>query len=74
MFDYSLTNELATAAAATSQQTTRGGYFTVHINNAGQRHPYIVFATSDFQAAKIVKQQTGHMASQHDVEGPYDRF
>lgn len=71
MFDYSLTNELATAAATTP---ARGGYFTVNITNAGQRHPYIVFATSDFQAAKIVKQQTGHMASQHDVEGPYDRF
>ena len=70
MFDYSLTNELATVSA----QAPKGGYFTVNINNAGQRHPYIVFATSDFQAAKLVKQQTGHMASQHDVEGPYDRF
>lgn len=70
MFDYSLNSELATAAAT----TPRGGYFTVHINSAGQRHPYIVFANSDFQAAKIVKQQTGHMASAHDVEGPYTRF
>ncbi len=70
MLDYSLNTELATAAATPA----RGGYFTVNINSAGQRHPYIVFATSDFQAAKLVKQQTGHMASQHDVEGPYDRF
>lgn len=70
MFDCSLNNEPATAVAA----TPKGGYFTVHITSAGQSHPYIVFATSDFQAAKLVKQQTGHMASQHDVEGPYTRF
>lgn len=70
MLDFTFTNELAPAAASAA----RGGYFTVNINNAGQRHPYIVFATSDFQAAKIVKQQTGHMACQNDVEGPYERF
>lgn len=69
MLDFSLNQELATVSAA----APKGGYFTVNINNAGQRHPYVVYAASDFQAAKLVKQQTGHMASQHDVEGPYTR-
>ncbi len=52
----------------------KGGYFTVNIASAGQSHPYIVFAQSDFQAARIVRQETGFMASQHDVEGPYISF
>ena len=52
----------------------QGGYFTVNIPSAGGTLPYVVYAKSDFQAARIVKQETGYMPVQHDVEGPYQRF
>ena len=51
-----------------------GGYYTVHVDVEGQKIPYIVFAASDYQAARMVKNETGYLASQHDVEGPYARF
>lgn len=50
------------------------GYFTVNIPVNGEKMPYVVFARSDFQAARIVRDETGYMASQQDVEGPYSRF
>lgn len=60
-------------AFTTQVAPSKGAYFTVNITAAGQRHPYVVFAQSDFQAARIVRQETGYMAGQHDVEGPYTR-
>lgn len=56
------------------QQHDKGGYYTVHIDVDGAKQPYIVFATSDFQAARMVRMETGFMAGEHDVEGPYQRF
>lgn len=52
---------------------TKGGYFTVTIDAAGQKLPYVVFANSDFEAARIVRRETGYMATQNEVEGPYMR-
>jgi hypothetical protein len=49
-----------------------GGYYTVLIEtNAQRKIPYVVFARSDYQAARIVRDETGHMAQQRDIEGPY---
>ena len=64
------TSQLSQTEAATAQ----GGYFTVNIPVNGEKMPYVVFARSDFQAARIVRDETGYMADQHDVEGPYSRF
>ena len=56
------------------QQAYKGGYYTVHIDVEGAKQPYIVFAASDFHAARMVRSETGYMAQQHEVEGPYQRF
>lgn len=56
------------------QKSEKGGYYTVHIDVDGAKQPYIVFAASDFQAARMVKMETGYLAPEHDVEGPYQRF
>lgn len=52
----------------------QGGYFTVNIPAASGTLPYVVYAKSDYQAARIVKQETGYMPVQQDVEGPFHRF
>ena len=52
----------------------KGGYYTVHVEVDGKKIPYIVFAASDYHAARMVKNETGYLADQHDVEGPYSRF
>lgn len=54
----------------------RSGYYTVQVSFDGlkKKIPYIVFANSDYQAAKIVKDETGYMAPQHDVQGPFARI
>lgn len=53
-----------------------GGYYTVLIDNhlGMEKIPYVVFAQSDYQAARIVREETGVLATQHDVEGPFQRF
>ncbi len=58
---------------AAAQTGSKSGYFTVNIPAAGGMRPYVVFAKSDFQAARIVKQETGYMPLQQDVEGPFQR-
>lgn len=55
------------------QDTGKGGYFTVHVGEGAQKVPYIIFATSDYHAARLVRHQTGYMAAEHEVEGPYQR-
>ena len=55
--------------------TRRGGYYTVLIKtDDGRQIPYSVFATSDYHAARIVKEETGYLAQSHDVEGPMGMF
>jgi hypothetical protein len=64
-----------TDMAYQQEAPAKRGYFTVNIPAAaGQSLPYIVFAKSDFEAARIVKQVTGFMPLQQDVEGPFQRF
>ena len=54
----------------------QGGYYTVLVDMgvAGCKVPYVVFAASDYHAARIVRDETGYLALQHDIEGPYARF
>jgi hypothetical protein len=54
--------------------TPKPGYYTVNLDIDGRKIPYIVFAKSQFQAAHKVKQETGYLATDMDVEGPYQRF
>ena len=56
-----------------TEEQAKGGFYTVNLAVNGRAIPYIVFATSDFQAAKKVKEETGYAAKQEDVEGPYLR-
>lgn len=54
-----------------------GKYYTVLVNadNATQKKiPYLVFAASDYQAARIIRDEIGYMAHQRDIEGPYYRL
>ena len=53
---------------------TKGGYYTVTLDLEGQKIPYTVYAVSDYQAARIVKQEMGIMVREQDVEGPFQRF
>ena len=53
---------------------SKGGYYTVNVDVEGEKIPYVVFAMSEFQAAHKVKEETGHLATEDDVEGPYQRF
>ncbi len=55
------------------KNTKSVGYYTVMINFGSdeQKLPYKVFAASDYHAAKIVREKTGYLASEIDVEGPY---
>ena len=61
-----------------SGTNTKGdGYYTVMIDTGEDDHckiPYSVFAASDYHAARIVKDRTGHLANQNEVEGPYNRI
>ena len=53
--------------------TAKGGYYTVMVGpeRAQERKvPYIVFAASDYHAARIVRDRTGYLAREHEVEGP----
>lgn len=56
--------------AAAENVSAKGGYYTVHVDMEGMRMPYIVFAVSDYHAARKVREETGYLARQHDVEGP----
>ncbi len=47
-----------------------GGYYSVLVGGSGKA-PYIVYAASDWQAARLVREATGYMPRQHEVEGPY---
>jgi len=60
--------------AAFENALAKGGYYTVHVEMEGQRMPYIVFAISDYHAARQVREETGYLARQHDVEGPRHIF
>lgn len=57
-----------------NQAQVKGGYYTVHIGVGDEKLPYIVFAKSDFHAARMVRLETGYVAQEHEVEGPYERF
>ena len=52
----------------------KGGYYTVNLEIDGQKLPYIVFAESEYQAARKVREETGHLAKDYQVEGPYQKF
>lgn len=54
--------------------TPKPGYYTVLIGNEGNKLPYIVLASSDYHAARIVRDETGYMAPACDIEGPYLRL
>lgn len=55
-------------------EQVKGGYYTVNLEIDGKKLPYIVFARSAFDAARKVKFETGCMAKDSDVEGPYHRY
>ena len=50
------------------------GYYTVNLNIDGKTMPYVVFARSEFAAARKVKFETGCMVTDKDVEGPFPRY
>ncbi len=52
--------------------TAKGGYYTVNLDIEGKKIPYIVFARSHFHAARRVKEATGYVATDKDVEGPFN--
>jgi hypothetical protein len=60
--------------ASHQYKNEKSGYYTVHVDMGGQKIPYIVFAASDYHAARLVKDETGCLVTQHDVEGPHARF
>jgi hypothetical protein len=49
------------------------GYYTVHIESQGIKIPYIVLASSDYHAARLVRDETGFFAPACDVIGPLAR-
>lgn len=49
----------------------KNGYYTVHIQAGLHRIPYTVYAESDYHAARQVREETGYLAQQDDVEGPF---
>lgn len=49
----------------------KGGYYTVQLEMDGAKIPYTVFAVSDYHAARMIKTETGYMARQTEIEGPY---
>ena len=56
-----------------AEKNNKSGYYTVNITNAGRRIPYVVFASSDYHAARLVRHETGYLAQAQDIEGPYGR-
>lgn len=48
----------------------KNGYYTVNIEVSGQVMPYTVFAQSEYQAARKVREETGYLARDYQVEGP----
>lgn len=57
--------------AKRQEEENRGGYYTVYMRLDGIVIPYTVFALSDYHAARVVREETGYMAAQSDIEGPY---
>ena len=55
-------------------EAKKGGYYTVNLDIEGSKLPYVVFAHSDFEAARKVKFETGCMVTDRDVEGPFPRY
>lgn len=53
---------------------TKGGYYTVNLDIDGKKLPYVVFARSEFDAARKVKFETGVMVTDNDVDGPYPKY
>ena len=51
---------------------TRGGYFTVFLEENGIKIPHVVFANSALHAAHKIKLVTGYLPRDMDVEGPYN--
>lgn len=51
----------------------KSGYYTIHMNVEGKKIPYVVFAASDYHAARLVRSETGYAALPHEIEGPYLR-
>ena len=49
----------------------KGGYYAVRMAVLGAKIPYIVFASSEQQAARVIKKETGYAPAQYEVEGPY---
>jgi hypothetical protein len=54
--------------------TFKGGYFTIHMDIEGRKIPYVIFASSDYQAARKLRQETGYVAVADEIEGPYQPF
>jgi hypothetical protein len=52
-----------------------GGFYSVMIrsHDGARSFPYVVFATNEWQAARLVCEETGYAARQNEVEGPYHR-
>ncbi len=59
---------------AHKEQSYKSGYYTVNAIVNGEKQPHIVFAASDLHAARLVRNETGYMAKEHEVEGPYHNF
>ncbi len=55
-------------------EAPKGGYYTVNLDIDGKKLPYVVFARSQFDAARKVKFETGCLVTDRDVEGPYQRY
>lgn len=63
-----------TRQLSSHSHSDQGGFYTVLIGtDGGARLPYVVFAASDYHAARLVRDETGFMASEKDIEGPYTR-
>lgn len=56
-----------------SNEKTKAGYYSVNILVGEHKLPYIVFARSEYDAARKVRQETGYLAQQQDVYGPRQR-
>jgi hypothetical protein len=54
-----------------NQDTDKSGYYSVAVDIGGRKVPYIVLAQSDFHAARKVRDATGYLADERDVEGPF---
>ncbi|HYD17367.1 MAG TPA: hypothetical protein VEF76_02680 [Patescibacteria group bacterium] len=58
----------------TTPHPAQGGYYTVNLEIDGKKLPYVVFAVSEFDAARKVKYETGCLVHDTDVEGPFQRY